>query len=182
MGLSEIAHVLKKVFSQPEYLLLSLLTAMIVYIINVVIANIQNLLVWIPELGLFQSLVFIKELITGFHRTVTLTTTVSIVLISICTGILLSLIVCKFKMSQSVEKPTGIISGIGLFLGFLVPGCAACGVGLVTIIGLGSSVAALPLQGTEIALLSVILLLVGIIKVSNDFYKCEIVKKQRKNR
>ena len=174
MRLSEGIRIGKLVFRQPAYIFLTLLVTLVFYMANALIANIQNILIWVPELGFAGSILFVKELIVGFSHTITMTTLVSIIVIGLLTGMLLSLILYKFKMTRDNEKPLGVISSIGIFLGFLVPGCAACGVGIVAAIGLGSSVAALPFQGTEIAFLSIILLLFALYEVTARFSQCRI--------
>ncbi|MBM3232670.1 hypothetical protein FJZ18_00695 [Candidatus Pacearchaeota archaeon] len=147
------------------------------YLANAVLANIQNYSVWIPELGFFNSLEFIRESLFGFHETITITTFYSIIVIGLLTGIFFSIIHCKFSLTRKQETSSGLISTIALFLGFLVPGCAACGVGVIALLGFGSSIAALPFQGTEISFIAILLLCYSIIKVTSSFARCSLPKK-----
>ncbi len=176
--LSESMNVWRFVFRQPKYLVLTFIVAIGFYILNALIANLSNIFVWSRTLGFYGTVRFIATLTFGFHHTITQLTLVTLVCIGLATGMLLSIIICKFQMSHQVRNNASFISSVGVFLAFLVPGCAACGVGLVALLGFGSTIANLPFQGSEISLLAIFFLFFAIFKVSNEFFKCKIIRKK----
>ena len=64
---------------------------------------------------------------------------------------------------------------IGTFLAIFVPGCAACGIGLVSLLGLGGGlINFLPWNGIEISIISIIILLIAIYQITKNMYVCKI--------
>src|SRR3989344_2080973 len=72
------------------------------------------------------------------------------------------------------DKKIGLISSIGIILGAFAPGCAACGIGLASVLGLGGAfLAAFPLEGLEFSIIAIIMLSIAIFKTSNS--SCNIM-------
>ena len=176
--LREIVNVWSIVFRQPAYLLLMLVIAVGFYLMNVLIANMDSIFAWSKTLGVGGLLMFILHLTLGFHQTITSLTFFALIFIGVATGMLFSLMVCKFRMIHRAEKNAGFISGTAVFLAFFVPGCASCGVGLAALLGFGSSIASLPFEGGEISIIAFTFLIFAIFKVSNEFSKCTLMKRK----
>jgi hypothetical protein len=170
--------VLKKVFGNEKYTLLALFIALAFYLLNAGISNFSNLYYYLKDSGFLATIQFFFILLSGFHRTMTMSSTVTLIILSVMTGVLLSLMAYKFRTFAEAER-VGLLSGIGLFLGFLVPGCAACGIGLAAALGLGASFATLPFKGLELSVLAIVILGFAIVKTSDNLFKCDIKIKKR---
>ncbi len=175
--MKQILSVWKTVFKNWRYSFLVVIIALTFYILNVAIVNVENLISFYNSLGFIAMMNFLLIASLGFGSLVTKFSLYTIFAISIMTGMLISLILYKFKFVKSLDsKKAGFFSGVGLFLGVLVPGCATCGIGLAAVLGLGASLAVLPFDGAEISLLALGVIGFSIFKVSKDFYKCKISK------
>jgi len=170
LDLQSFFGVWKKVFSKPWYVVLSVAIALIFYLGNIFIINHNNIILFYHLFGLgivssLPSLLLAKGLILT-------SSLVTLILISILFGILFSLILYKAKMIKSVSGKTGIVASIGIFLGVIGPGCAACGLGLLPVLGISSAfLIALPLHGLEISILSVGILAIVTFKITKDIDK-----------
>ena len=72
-------------------------------------------------------------------------------------------------------KTVGILGGIGAFLAALVPGCAACGIGFASILGLSAgALSFLPYDGIELSLLAIGILGITIFKTTKNMYVCMV--------
>lgn len=80
---------------------------------------------------------------------------------ALLTGINLTLFVSRIFNVRKLEK-VGIFAGGGSILGFIGSGCAACGLPLISLLGLSASIIYLPFRGMEIAYLSIGLLSISI--------------------
>lgn len=81
---------------------------------------------------------------------------------SVVSGIVLTNVIVQLRNSRISGK------GIGSILpGFVATGCASCGVGLASFIGLTGIAAALPFQGDLIKLLGLILLIYALYEMGN---------------
>ena len=82
--------------------------------------------------------------------------------IAILTGLNLILIVnqlYKFRENGKIE----LFAGGGMLFGVIGAGCATCGLPVLSLIGLGGSIAYLPFKGGEIPYISLVLLLTSFI-------------------
>ena len=95
------------------------------------------------------------------------------------TGLLLTLSFCilsailltnTLTKLKNMEIDLGIA---GIIPGFLAAGCASCGVGILTFIGLGGILASMPFQGNLLRL-GTSILLVGLIARNGSPGKCDI--------
>jgi len=73
----------------------------------------------------------------------------------------------KMRRFQSVSSSTG-----GLAIGILATGCPSCGVPILGLLGAPLALTALPFRGSEVKLLSVVLILLSIYLI------CENIQKQ----
>jgi hypothetical protein len=100
---------------------------------------------------------------------------ISLIIISILIGILFSLIIFKVNLGkESDSKKLGFFASIGIFLATIAPGCAVCGVGLLSILGIGSGfLLFLPFEGLELSILSILILIYATKKVTTEMYMCK---------
>ena len=174
----KIFSVWKKVFSNWRYVALTIIIAVVFYSLNVIIKSYASLSSLYNKIGLFGTIKLFFSFFIGFRSTTFLGVFISIILISVLLGILFSLITYKTKMIKSVSGKTGFFATAGIFLGVLAPGCAACGVGLLSIFGISAATLAfLPFDGLELSAISAVILLILVFKITKDINKgisCEI--------
>jgi hypothetical protein len=164
----------RKVFSNWKYLILTLFIALSFYSLNILFSSWGTLRSIYPSFGFFGSVKFFYILAIGFWHTVKLHSFVSLVFISIALGMLLSLMMYKIRAGNTKSnKKVGLFGGIGIFLAALAPGCAACGVGLLSILGLNAAfLSFLPFDGLEISILAISIMGFTIVKITNDMSSC----------
>jgi hypothetical protein len=168
----EVGRAWKTVFGRAGYVLLAALTALVFYVLNVLIVNWGNVAVLGEGAGFLRALWLLS---LGFSGAVSGLTFWTVIILGVLTGVLVSLLVAKTRFMQRRDgKKQGILAGIGLFLSLFVPGCAACGVGLLAALGLGGALLALPFQGTEIAVVAIVVMGYVVVRVSEGFGSCEI--------
>lgn len=170
----------KRVFGDLRYVIFALIIAILFYTLNVFIANFRTLIDFYPSLGFFGSLNFLFSLMIGFKNVIKASSFASLIIISLMLGMLFSLMTYKINSSHSYEKNkgTGFISAVGVFLGAFAPGCAACGIGLASVLGLGGAfLAAFPLGGLEFSILAIVIIGIAIFKTSNSSCKVMLNKK-----
>lgn len=179
MKIKDILLVWKDVFSNWKYVILIVFIALFFYSINVFIANFSSLVSFYSQLGFIGILKFFLTLSLGFWGTRPLSSFFSLIFISILFGVLFSLIVYKTKMIKITSgKTMGIFGTTGIFIGILAPGCAACGVGLLSLFGVSAAIlGSLPFGGLELSMIAIGILGFSVIKISKDIKKgivCEI--------
>ncbi len=176
--MSNILRVWRKVFGNWKYLMLGTGVAVLFYTLNVLIANAGNVFSFYSTFGFFGTLAFFLKLAVGFGKTITLSSYISLIVISFLFGILLSLIVFKIVSARDVsDKKAGFFGWLGLSLGVFAPGCAACGIGLLSVLGLSSAfLTFFPLRGLEISILAIGLIGFSIYKMSKDLTECRVCR------
>ncbi|MEK6889721.1 MAG: hypothetical protein AABW82_02240 [Nanoarchaeota archaeon] len=164
--MSELIKIWKEIFFSIKYLGIAIFGALIFYIVNVLITNSGNLIYSFRYEGISKTLSLLKIFLLTFHQTILPSSVITLILISILTGILIGLLAFRFQKVNAFSGKVGFFTGIGVFLGMLAPGCISCGIGLSGILGLGASLAFLPFKGLEISFLAIIFLLFSIVKIS----------------
>lgn len=171
-----VATVWKRVFTKPFYIVIALLVACMFYLLNGLLYNIENVK------PLFQSNVSLalKFLLISSLEYIYIVlpfTAVSIIILSVLMGILIALLTYRFKLAQlvAVEK-TGWLASVGVFLGAAAPGCAACGIGLLSFLGLAAVFSTLPFHGQEVVVIAILLLLFSVYNISGKIYNpsCQV--------
>ncbi len=172
---SQIFQNLKIVFKDKKYLLIFLIVSFIFYLINVFISGGNKPWEFYSTLSFFGTMGFGLNLLTSFWKTVEVYSFISLVLISLLVGILVSLIFYKINLGKSIDnKKLGIFGSAGIFLGAFVPGCSACSIGLISFLGIGASVLNfLPYKGLEISILSIGLLGFTIVNIGENMFICK---------
>lgn len=176
MNNKTIFSVWKDIFSRPTYLILSVASSVLFYLANVIIQNFSNLSSLYPNYGFSQTIHFLFNLSINLRQAITLSSYLSLITISILLGILISIIVYKTKDTrEKLSKKSGFLNTIGVFLAILAPGCAACGLGLIAVLGLtGAILTFLPFKGLEISVISIAILAFAILKMSKDITICKV--------
>ena len=178
----EFFSVWKNVFSKRNYLLASVLTFLVFYSLNVVIRNFSILNNFLFQRGFFPAVRLFLTLFMGLWETMTTSSFIIMIFLGLSLGMFISLVAYKTKMLRSVSDRNGIFTTAGIFLGILAPGCAACGVGLLSVFGISAAVLAfLPFRGLEISILAVGFLLFSIAGITKNVKKgivCEIKPKK----
>jgi hypothetical protein len=174
----------KKVFGDKKYVLISLLVALGFYLINALIAKFRNIKTFYSILSFREaSFLSVKNLFM-FNIELKTHSFISLIIISVLLGTLVSFVSYKTKsIKVSSSKNLGVFSTVGVFLGIIAPGCAACGVGLASILGFSAFLVFLPFEGLELSILSIILLLVANYKISKGLITenvCKIKFKENK--
>ena len=174
----EFFSVWKQVFGKWQYLMTVIAVFLVFYSANVLIRNLSIVRGYLFHVGLFQSLELFLILFVEFKDTMTTVSFVSLILIGLLFGVFIGLIVYKTKMLKNVSGNKGIFATVGIFLGVLASGCAACGIGLLSVFGISAAVIALlPFKGIEFSILAVGLLSFSIIEITKNIKKgivCEI--------
>lgn len=166
----------KNVFTNWKYLSTTLILALAFYSANVILSSWKSIIGFYSTLGFLQTIKFFFILFFGFKETIQFHSFVSIIIISILFGMLFSLVGHKVNIGRGSEgKKIGVLGGLGLFLAAFAPGCAACGVGLVSIFGLGAgALSFLPYDGLELSIGSIGILGFTIINITKNMYVCKI--------
>lgn len=170
-------EVLKKVFKNWKYTVLVLIVALAFYLINGFIVNIPNFKSFYKLFGAIGAIKLLISLAFQFYNRVLPFALVTTIILGILIGILISLLTYRFKTIDSKEmKKVGFFGTVGIFLGVAAPGCAACGVGLLSLIGLTSVLTILPFQGREINIIAIAIIVFSIIKISGKLYNpvCQV--------
>lgn len=157
------------VFTNWKYLALTLFVSFIFYFLNGAIANAQNYMSFYKSLGFLGATSILAILSLKFLDSVSYLTAGGIVVLSLLFGVLFSLLAYRFGiMKSAIDGKIGLTGGAGLFFGLAAPGCAACGVGLVSLLGFSSALASLPFKGKEIVFIAIGLLAISISNVSSS--------------
>ncbi len=174
---TKTTEVWKRIFSKPSYIITTIVVAILFYLINVIITNFSNLSNFYSAYGFKESITFFITLSLGFQKTIHQHSFITLIIISILFGVLISLILFKLKKAHKGSKKAGILGTIGLFFALLAPGCAACGFGLIAILGLSSVfLAFLPFKGLEISVIAIAIMTIAIFKISKDLTNCKVCK------
>ena len=171
----------KRIFSNLKYSLSVIIIAILFYAINVLIANYRTIINFYSSLGFLGTIKLFITLSINFYSAILLSSYISLIIISLLLGMLFSLIFYKISILKKTSTKSGVLASLGIFLGALAPGCAACGIGLASMLGLSTVfLAFLPLKGLELSLLAIVILIIAIFKTSSDSCKIMINKKNER--
>lgn len=182
MTLKNVINSWKLVFKDKKYILLSIIVAILFYSINVLINGYKTIFSTYNLLGISEAIAIFFALSTALRSSIELHSFVSLIATSILLGTLASLIFYKINVVKNHNTTkSGALASIGVFLAALAPGCAVCGIGLISILGLSGIIATLlPFDGLEISIFAVIILIFANWKLSKDLLVCKINKKYNK--
>jgi len=178
----------KRVFKEPWYLFLAVITSSIVFLFSVYFSNLGLIrkVVFSMHASFAEKLDLLTELLLGIYAANRPLAVFTIIGVSVLFGINLSMLVYMLKRNRQMgavrQKGRGALSAIGgLFGGILGLGCAACGSLILTPIlaffGAVGILALLPLGGSEFGLVAMLLLGISIFLLSkkiNDPLICPV--------
>jgi hypothetical protein len=175
--ISKLFDLWKRMFSSFRYVVILVVVGFFFYMLNGLLMNVTNIGSFYNLLGFFGTL---KVLFFGsldLVNQLTLFAAFGTVILSVMVGMLVSLLSYRYSMRVKTSVKGGVFSGIGMFLGVAAPGCAACGIGILSLLGLTSALVALPFDGHEVIVLAIGAMSFSIIGVSKKFYKgCDLGK------
>lgn len=142
----------REVYSKPFYVSVALAGMFLFYLLDVIISDFSDLRI-ISNQG---SLKLLFYYFVGYPSTLDPYSSFFLFSIALLFGSYISL--ATYKTSQIKGQKVSFLGSIGLFFGFLAPGCAACGIGLASVLGIGGALVVLPFNGKEISVLAFVLL------------------------
>ncbi len=167
---------LKNVLTTKKYFIIFLFIAFTFFSISILSKNFKTIINLSKKLSLTESFSFIISLYKGGIVSNSPHSTIILVTISILLGALVSLMFFKIDSNKSIKGSLTKSGTVGAFLGVATPVCAPCGIGLLSLVGLGSVLAFLPYKGTELGVLSIGLLYYSLVSVGNDIDDCKSCK------
>jgi len=166
--------VLKKVFGNKKYLKIGIIVAFVFYLLNGFIVSRPR---FIEFFELYGFLAVWKLFIVSINYSYEILpeTFIGIVILSLLVGMIIGLLVYRFDNFAHI-RGGNILATLGIFLGMAAPGCAACGVGLISLFGLGSTLAVLPYNGREVMGIAIIISGLSVLMMSQKLYNpiCKI--------
>lgn len=187
--MKDIINSIKIVFTKSFYIFLAALTALTLLAINAIVIK-RGFIVFVLQSEGFDWLVRIKLIgrtLLNIGASLTVVDKIFLMGISLLAGISISLLVYYTAKHLRLNLESGM-SLTGVILSFIGVGCASCGsVFLSSIIGFSATAAFigfLPLNGKEIGLVSLALLLWSIYIVSKKIQKplvCEIPQRKQED-
>ncbi len=159
------------VLRQRRYAFIAILIAIAYYAFNVFVTNIKVLGTSL-SIGFGNALQFYIILLGGYWETVPVSSFISTIILGVLVGTLFSLILFKTLALNSIDN-MGALGSVGIFFGILAPGCAACGVGVFSLLGISAaSLSFLPFGGFELSLAAIVILLYSLFKLSKNLTSC----------
>lgn len=180
---------MKKVITNPKYLVLSISVALIVIAFAAWLPNLHLItrVMTSGEMSLWQKTNLLTGLLGSLQTNFAPLSRAVTVISAGLAGVQVSLLVYYLRQTARAAQSMGM-SAVGVTASMLGVGCASCGsVVLTSLIGFGSTTAVLgffPFRGQEFGLLGIVILLFAIhitIKKINDPLVCGIKNKGAKN-
>ena len=148
---------LKEVYSKPFYLFLAVFITFVLISLNILLFN-RALFISLPGWNIALQ-VFI-----GTFYVMSYLSIVTLLLSSLLAGIFISLLV--YHVRKLKEMNSSVSGSGGFLLVMLSPACPYCGIGLISVMGLGGMFAGFPLNGSEISIVGIFLLMIAIVSIS----------------
>jgi len=168
-------RILKEIFSKKKYLFMVFFIAIFFYSINIVFSSWEAFSEFSSDKSFFGTIKLFFFLFFKIEGINNIYSRIGLIVISILFGILFSLIFYKTKQNMSGNKKSSSLGVVGIFLMAFIPGCAACGIGIIPILGLGTGfLYLLPFKGLGLSVLSILILSFAIFKIAKDMNKCKI--------
>ncbi|MBM3232139.1 hypothetical protein FJZ21_02045 [Candidatus Pacearchaeota archaeon] len=151
---------LKEVYSKSFYIFVALAGVLLFYLIDVILLDFSDLKA-ISDQG---SLKLLFYYFVGYPSTIDSYSNFFLFAIAFLFGSYIAL--ATYKTSHVKTEKVSFFGSVGLFFGLLAPGCAACGVGLASVLGIGGALIALPFNGKEVSIVAFALLLYANFKIA----------------
>jgi len=169
----EIFKSIKEVFLNKNYIFLTLIFTLFMFIINVIYRN-YNLVFSNLSLKLLFSLLI------GFPQTTTLSGLIILSIIFLLSGIILSLSIFLIKRQIKTK-----LESSSIIIAIIAPACPTCTLGLFGLLGIGGIITYLPFKGMEIGIIGILLLTISLFylskKVNSNVCELKKIKKSNKN-
>jgi len=175
MSTAVMKNAFQSVFRNPRYVLASALISLFMFFIFILVNNSST---FVTLLGLNSPPTLLVEVITNGAANILDASGIalfsSVILVSILSGITISMIIYKRQMTKSFGGKKNLAGFGGIFGGAVSSGCSACSTTVVSILGVAGGLSIFPLKGLEISLLSI-----GILVASMYFISKGLVESDR---
>lgn len=161
-----------KFFVIPTFLLAAIYIVLVIYLMN--LGLVQDTLFGNHTLSYRINLML--ALLGGMWTAMTGISLTILIITALLTGANMTLIINRIKNMKTAENLHLMIGGSSL-LGIVGSGCAACGLPILSLLGITGSLAFLPFNGGEISLLSLVLLTISLyflLRSNSTNAKCEV--------
>jgi hypothetical protein len=165
--------ILRRKFIIPTIVFAVLYTVLTTYMMNVRLLKVALL----GSFSLEYKARLLLALLGGMWTAMSVFGLTMLIIVALLTGANLTLIIQRIVKLRSFGKLHFVAGGSSL-LGFIGSGCAACGLPILALLGLGGSIIYLPFGGIELSVISAGLLLLSLyLMVKSDSTKeiCEVV-------
>ena len=160
-----VVHVLK----QPAYTGLTLCIAIFMIILNTYLLNWSLIRSTISEQWTIAAKAgLLLKLLGGVITNNTALSLTLLLTTSVLAGTNVALAVYQWKKHRTLSIAQQSVSTTGVGAGFLAAGCSSCGISVLAALGMAGILTALPLQGVEISLLSIIILVGTLIWIAQS--------------
>lgn len=146
----------KEVYLEKKYWAITAIMALLLFSLNAVVRNYQLLLSQFSFKLLFS-------LIMGLTTTFTFFGFISLIIISLLGGIVITYSIFLIRRQLSFSAGVGAPS---IFAAILAPACPSCAVGLFGILGLGGFLTFLPWKGQELSIVAIAVALLSLAYLS----------------
>jgi hypothetical protein len=166
--ISDTFGAIKEVYRSGWYILLSSLFAFAIFSSHAVLIN-YKLLFSQFSLKLFLSLIF------GLFVSTATSSLIFLILVAFLGGMVLAMSI--FLIRRQIRGSVGAGSA-GIIAGLLAPACPSCALGLLSVVGIGGFLLALPFKGLELGVLGIVILVVSMVYLSGKIRAtvCEVKK------
>lgn len=172
---------LQTIFTK-KFIVFAILLAAIYLILSVYLMNFTLVkLTIIGNYPIAYKFNLLVDLLGGMLTAMTGTGLLLLILIALLTGANLILISKRISTLKSSGKLHWVVGGSSL-LGIAGSGCAACGLPVIAFLGLSGSVAFLPFGGSEISIISLVLLSISfylLLKSYREEISCKVDFKRK---
>ena len=161
------------VLARPWYALLFIIITWLFFSFNLYISNLGFLFKSIGQYSFDAYFGLLVSLFQGGLANLPAHSVIFLAIISVLTGFVVVLITFKLRALRGVALAGTKSATLGALFGLATPACAACGFCLLSLFGLGGIVSYLPFQGTEVAILSILLLAFAIFHLNKSMISCK---------
>ncbi|MFQ5620411.1 MAG: hypothetical protein ACE5FT_01050 [Candidatus Nanoarchaeia archaeon] len=165
MDLSIQKAALKRVFSKPNYTILAAFIALVLFMLTSVMVNLP--LLWTTKSnGIVYLTKLIGSLMVGSFNAFGTLNSITQGVISILIGVSVSMVVFKIQALSHLDPKSSSLSAGGILAALLSMGCASCGMGVLSLLGIAGGLAVLPFRGLEIWIAGMLMLVFAIYRTS----------------
>lgn len=160
--------VLRRMLGKRKYLAITIISGFLFYLLNGFVVAHPRIVDFFQAYGIYA---IWKILIVSLNYSYEILpmTFFGIILLSALIGTITALLTYRFDNFTDM-RGGNFFATAGIFLGMAAPGCAACGVGLASLLGLSSILTILPYDGKEVLLMAVGASAISIFSISRKLY------------